>query len=67
MQTPNVAILRLNTEEEWIKLVVSGVVELEERESIFLDRVFENDMNEKINVCDRAYSELRMRDALIAG
>ncbi|KAG7401107.1 hypothetical protein PHYBOEH_002990 [Phytophthora boehmeriae] len=67
LDTCRMAILRLTTEEEWIKRVVEDKASLRTGELNFNDKVFMNQMNNLINVTASFYERLQWREGLHTG
>ncbi|KAF4323414.1 hypothetical protein BBO99_00003136 [Phytophthora kernoviae] len=67
LDTCRMAILRLTTEEEWIKRVVEDKTSLRTGELNFNDKVFMNQMNNLINVTASFYERLQWREGLHTG
>uniref|UniRef100_H3G7T4 leucine--tRNA ligase n=1 Tax=Phytophthora ramorum TaxID=164328 RepID=H3G7T4_PHYRM len=67
LDTCRMAILRLTTEEEWIKRTVEDKASLRTGEFNFNDKVFMNQMNNLINVTASFYDRLQWREGLHSG
>ncbi|RLN86700.1 hypothetical protein BBJ28_00010448 [Nothophytophthora sp. Chile5] len=67
LDTCRMAILRLTTEEEWIKKVVEDKTALRTGELNFNDKVFMNQMSNLINVTASFYDRLQWREGLHTG
>ncbi|CAI5726811.1 unnamed protein product [Hyaloperonospora brassicae] len=67
LDTCRMAILRLTTEEEWIKRVVGSKASLRRGELNFNDKVFLNQMNDLIGQTASFYDHLLWREGLHSG
>jgi leucyl-tRNA synthetase len=67
LDTCRMAILRLTTEEEWIKRTVEDKASLRTGELNFNDKVFMNQMNNLINVTAAFNDRLQWREGLHSG
>lgn len=65
-ETSNMAILRLTTEEEWIKAVLQDSKDgkLRQGELNFTDRVFVNQMHHMINLTAKSFEAMQFREGL---
>ncbi|RMX64546.1 hypothetical protein KXD40_001065 [Peronospora effusa] len=67
LDTCRMAILRLTTEEEWIKRIVEDKASLRTGELNFNDKVFLNQMNNLISTTASFYERLQWREGLHSG
>lgn len=67
LETCKVAILRLTTEEEWIKKTIEDSASLRTGELNFSDKLFMNQMSNLINVTAKHWDHMSWREGLHSG